>query len=174
MPHATARRSTLQGDRSALSLQGATMTRRLLAVAGLALVASLFAPDKALPPDKLDVVPKELSSDRSVNADYPIVSVPAPRFIKGNKGKEPPPRWPGIAHPTNIDAGYDLMLLHPDGKEEVLVEGGKGSVADPYVSFDAQWVYYAHFYLGEQGSGSDLYKVNVKSKKVVRLTHQEA
>src|SRR5262249_6351356 len=88
--------------------------------------------------------------------------------------KERPSRWPEIAHPTNIDAGYDLMLLHPDGKEEVLVEGGKGSVADPYVSFDAQWVYYAHFYLGEQGSGSDLYKVNVKSKKVVRLPHQEA
>jgi hypothetical protein len=25
------------------------------------------------------------------------------------------------------------MLLHPDGKEEVLVAGGEGAVADPYV-----------------------------------------
>src|SRR5262249_9633036 len=69
---------------------------------------------------------------------------------------------------------YDLMILHPDGKEEVLASGGEGSVADPYVSFDANWVYYAHFYLGKQGSGSDVYKVHVKTKKVVRLTHQES
>src|SRR5262249_24997792 len=67
-----------------------------------------------------------------------------------------------------------LMLLRPDGSEEVLVEGGEGSVADPYVSFDAEWIYYAHFYLGKLGSGSDIYKVHVKSKKVVRLTHQES
>src|SRR5947209_4631074 len=66
------------------------------------------------------------------------------------------------------------MLLHPDGREEVLVEGGEGSVADPYVSFDAQWVYYAYFYLGKLGTGSDIYKVHVKSKQVVRLTNQES
>src|SRR5204863_4162598 len=89
-------------------------------------------------------------------------------------GKERPSAWPEIGHPTNIDAGYDLMLLHPDGTEEVLVPGGEGSVADPYVSFDAEWVYYAHFYLGKLGTGSDIYKVHAKSKKVVRLTHQES
>src|SRR5207244_12616614 len=76
--------------------------------------------------------------------------------------------------PTNINAVYDLILLHPDGKEEVLVPGGEGSIADPFVSFDAEWVYYAHFYLGKLGTGSDIYKVHVKSKKVVRLTHQES
>ncbi len=42
--------------------------------------------------------------------------------------------------------GADLVLLHPDGKEEVLVEGGDGSVADPMVSFDGEWVYYAKFH----------------------------
>src|SRR5207302_4597376 len=35
-------------------------------------------------------------------------------------------------------------------------------------------VYYAHFYLGKLGTGSDIYKIHVKSKKVVRLTHQES
>ncbi len=37
------------------------------------------------------------------------------------------------------------MLLHPDGSEEVLVAGGNGAVTDPFVSFDAQWVYYSYF-----------------------------
>src|SRR5262249_15629370 len=46
--------------------------------------------------------------------------------------------------------------------------------ADPYVSFDAEWVYYAYFYLGKLGTGSDIYKVHVKTKKIVQLTHQES
>src|SRR5215475_621170 len=151
------------------------MFNRLLAVACcVSLAAVLSAADPALPPEKIDPVPKPLASDPSVKLDYDIVYVRAPRFVPGRGGKMRPSAWPEIAHPTHIDPGYDLMLLHPDGTEEVLVPGGEGSVADPYVSFDAQWVYYAHFYLGEQGSGSDLYKVHVKTKKIVRLTHQEA
>jgi hypothetical protein len=136
--------------------------------------AILFAADPALPPEKIDPVPKPLSSDRSVKLDYDIVYVRAPRFVTGRNGKRRPSAWPEIGHPTNIDVGYDLMLLRPDGSEEILVEGGDGSIADPYVSFDAEWVYYAHFYLGKRGTGSDIYKVHIKSKKVVRLTHQES
>jgi hypothetical protein len=152
------------------------MSRRFLALSlSVLLVAVVFAADDpALPPTKIDVVPKPIATDKSIKYDYDIVYVRAPRFVKGYDGKMPPSAWPEIAHPTNINAGYDLMLLHPDGKEEVLVLGGEGSIADPYVSFDAQWVYYAHFYLGKLGTGSDIYKVHVKSKKVVRLTHQEA
>jgi hypothetical protein len=41
-----------------------------------------------------------------------------------------------------MEPGADLMLLHPDGSEELLVEGGDGSITDPMVSFDGQWVYY--------------------------------
>src|SRR4051812_47182349 len=72
--------------------------------------------------------------------------------------------------------GAELMLLHPDGKEEVLVPAGKGSVTDPFVSFDGQWVYYSHFHdltnyrHGYVPSSADIYKVHVKSKKIVRLT----
>jgi hypothetical protein len=151
------------------------MFHRLLAAGvTIALAAALFAADPALPPEKLDNVPKPLASDPSVKLDYDIVYVRAPRFVPGRDGKERPSAWPEIAHPTNINAGYDLMLLHPDGKEEVLVAAGEGSIADPYVSFDAEWVYYAHFYLGKLGTGSDVYKVHVRSKKIVRLTHQES
>jgi hypothetical protein len=151
------------------------MLNRLVAVAlGIPFTALLFAADPALPPEKLDPVPKPIASDPTVKLDYDIVYVRAPRFVPGRDGKQRPSAWPEIGHPTNINAGYDLMLLHPDGSEEVLVEGGEGSIADLFVSFDAQWVYYAHFYLGKLGSGSDIYKVHVKSRKIVRLTHQES
>jgi hypothetical protein len=42
-----------------------------------------------------------------------------------------------------MESMADLMLLHPNGKEEVLVSGGAGSVTDPMVSFDGAWVYYS-------------------------------
>ncbi|MBM3997285.1 MAG: hypothetical protein FJ303_24520 [Planctomycetes bacterium] len=68
----------------------------------------------------------------------------------------------------------DLMLLHPDGTEDILVAGGRGAIADPYVSFDAHWVYYTYFHdVAKQGAGADVYKVNVKSRKIVRLTRQQ-
>src|SRR5262249_18804149 len=46
------------------------------------------------------------------------------------------------------------------------------AVADPYVSFDAEWVYFARIHDVKQHRGSDIYKVHVRSKKVVRLTRQ--
>jgi hypothetical protein len=152
------------------------MLKRLLCLAlCAALAATLPAapPDPALPAPKIDPVPKPLASDKTVKIDYDIVYVRAPRYVMKN-GKQKPSAWPEIAHPTNIDAGYDLMLLHPDGTQEVLVEGREGSIADPYVSFDGEWVYYAWFYLGDLGTGSDIYKVHVKSKKIEQLTFQES
>ncbi len=92
-----------------------------------------------------------------------------------------PSQWAEIAHPALMDPGGDLMLLHPDGSEERLVEGGDdGSVADPAVSFDGQWVYYSHI-RGLKGTsqngqppfgGADIYKIEVKTRKIVRLTEQ--
>jgi hypothetical protein len=138
----------------------------------LYLLVALFSAEPL--PQKIDPVPKPLASDPSVKLDYDIVYVRAPRFVPGRDGKPRPSAWPEIGHPTTINAGYDLMRLRPDGSEEVLVSGGEGSIADPYVSFDGEWVYYSHFYLGKQGIGSDVYKVHAKTKKVVRLTHQES
>jgi hypothetical protein len=150
-------------------------SRFFFAAIGLASVlTAALAAERSFPPAKLDPKPKPVASDPAVKLDYDIVYVRAPRFITGPDGKTRPSAWPEIAHPTNINAGCDLMRLHPDGQEEILVEGGDGAVADPFVSFDAEWVYYAYFYLGKLGSGADIYKVHVKSKKIVRLTHQES
>src|SRR5436190_9797509 len=107
------------------------MHRTLLVFAAAALGAAPFMPAR------LDPHPKPLASDPSVKVDYDIVYVRAPRFVSGRDGKPRPSAWPEIAHPTNINAGYDLMLSHPDGREEILVDGGEGSVADLYVSFCA-------------------------------------
>ena len=86
------------------------------------------------------VVPK-VSTDPTIKYDYDIVYVRTPR--KGNAPHSS--RWPDASLPLNVDAGGDLMLLHPDGSEELLVAGGKGSVTDPFVSFDGEWVYYSQF-----------------------------
>jgi hypothetical protein len=123
-------------------------------------------------PFNIDV--PRITSDPTIKYDYDIVYIRTPR--KGNAPHSS--RWPDASLPLNVDAGGDLMLLHPDGSEERLVEGGKGSVTDPSVSFDGEWVYYAQFEdltdrKGQGGAAADIYKIHVKTRKVVRLTHQE-
>jgi hypothetical protein len=117
----------------------------------------------------LDVVPPAISTDAAVKYDYDIVYVRTPRdpdkkmmFTEAN-------------HPIHMDGGGDLMLLHPDGSEELLVAGGEGSVTDPFVSFDGESVYYAHFHkiTDLRATGADIYKIHVKTKRVTRLTHGE-
>src|SRR5262245_27206038 len=71
---------------------------------------------------------------------YDIVYVRQPRF-----GPDTNTTWPEVFHPALIDPGADLLLRHPDGSEELLVAGGDGAVTVPFVSFDAQWVYYSYF-----------------------------
>src|SRR5437879_1793436 len=102
-------------------------TRFLAGALGVSLTAMLFA-GGAAPPVKLDPVPKALKSDPGVKVDYDIVYVRAPRVLKNNGGKDTPTAWPEFGHPTRIDPGYDLMLLKPDGSEQVLVPGGAGAV----------------------------------------------
>jgi hypothetical protein len=123
----------------------------------------------------INVDPPHFSSDKAVKLDYDIVYVRAPR-----KGDGVGTNWAEISNPAFMDAGADLILLHPDGSEEVLVQGGAGSVADPMVSFDGQSVYYALFHDMKGGStthgapaGSDIYKIHVPTRKIVRLTQQE-
>jgi hypothetical protein len=147
----------------------------LLAVAGLSL-GQKKAPREELYLDDIDVKVPHVSSDREVKLDYPIVYVRAPR--KGDKGRT---KWTEIATPAIMEADSDLMLLHPDGKEERLVAGGPdGAITDPMVSFDGQSVYYSHIQ-GLKGTnqhgqpplrGADIYRIHVKSRKVTRLTHQ--
>jgi hypothetical protein len=134
-------------------------------------------PKEELYLNRLNVTPRHFSTDPAVKLDYDIVYVRAPR-----RGDRTGTRWPEIAHPALVDPGADLMLLHPDGSEELLVEGAPdGSVTDPYVSFDGEWVFYAHIkglrntspYEQPPFGGADIYKIHLKTRKIVRLTHQE-
>ena len=135
----------------------------------------LFGAGRADVAGAINVTPKPIAADRSVKYDYDIVYVRAPR-----KGDVVGTNWPEISNPVFMDPGADLVLLHPDGIEEVLVKGGAGSVTDPFVSYDGEWVYYSLFHdlagasIARGGpAGADIYKIHLKSRKVVRLTHQE-
>ncbi|MBP7586735.1 MAG: hypothetical protein KBA72_02195, partial [Thermoanaerobaculia bacterium] len=110
---------------------------------------------------------------------YDIVYVRQPRF-----GDNVNSTWPEVFHPARIDPGADLMLLHPNGTAELLVAGGNGAVTDPFVSFDAQWVYYAYFYdvrtaqLNYQRDwlpyrGSDIFRIHLATRQIQQLTHGE-
>ncbi len=109
---------------------------------------------------------------------YDLVYVRQPRF-----GDNTNTTWPEVAHPASIDPGADLMLLHHDGSEEVLVAGGVGAVTDPFVSFDAQWVYYSYFYdvrpqaynnqRGLPYQGADIFRINLATREIQQLTHGE-
>ena len=85
------------------------------------------------------VFPLCLAAQSPVN--YDIVYVRAKRA-----GDTTRVALPEVKDPIQMEPGADLILLHPDGSEEVLVVGGNGAVVDPVVSFDAQWVYYAKFH----------------------------
>jgi hypothetical protein len=155
---------------------------------GLALLAGLAAlPTTALAQkqkekeklylDPINVNIPHISTDKSVKYDYDIVYVRAKRA--GDKIHKR--FFTDFSSPVTLEPGADLMLLHPDGKEEVLVPGGdSASVTDPMVSFDGQWVYYTlvrglvkYSQWSPPRQGADIYKVHVKSRKIVRLTNQQ-
>src|SRR5262245_23690609 len=131
--------------------------RRALALALLAVAVSAYA---------APVVP------------YDVVYVRQPRF-----GDTTNTIWPEVFHPARIDPGADLMLLHPDGSEEVLVAAGNGAVTDPFVSFDARWVYYSLYsdvrpdaYNSQRDlpyGGADIHRINLATREVQQLTHGE-
>ncbi len=125
--------------------------------------------------DPIDVVIPHISTDTSVRYDYDIVYVRA-----GRAGDKIHKRYyTDFSQPVTMEGGADLMLLHPDGSEELLVKGGEGSITDPMISFDGQWCYYVHIYNLKNRSqweppkeGADIFKIHLKSRKIVRLTNQ--
>jgi hypothetical protein len=109
---------------------------------------------------------------------YPIVAVRAPRLLDKFTS------WPEVSDPCNGEPGSHLVIIKPDGTEEILVDAGPdGMVMDPSPSLDGQWVYYA--YVSNQRAtnnqirpritigGADIWKVNVATREKVRLTNQE-
>ena len=135
------------------------------------LLLSAISASSALPGDTgkyagpLAMDPPHLSTDKTVKYDYDIVYVRAPRNDRDRS------RWAEVGDPRTMESGADLMLLHPDGTEEVLVAvKDRESIADPFVSFDGQSVYYAKFHDAKNHKGSDIYKVHVPTRKIVQLT----
>src|SRR5205823_6893300 len=138
----------------------------LLLLACLAAVAGSAAPEKKAPPLSMD--PPPIASDKSVKYDFDIVYVRAPR--KDPTGRS---RWAEVGDPRTMEPGADLMLLHPNGSEEMLVPvKPHESIADPYVSFDGNWVYYAKMHDALAHKGADIYKIHVPTRKIVQLTSQ--
>jgi hypothetical protein len=120
-----------------------------------------------------------LASFDVLAVDYSVVYVRQPRL-----GDNEHTLWPEAFSPASVPPGSDLMLLKPDGSEEILVEAGYGAVTDPFVSFDGKWVFYSYFpdlvkdnINSQQNNlsrlGADIYKINIVTKEIIRLTHQE-
>lgn len=107
--------------------------------------------------------------------DYPIVYVEQPRT-----GKEPrlPNPWPWHQGDAR------LMIRQPDGSKEVLYDPGPGkAVGEPQPDLACDWVYFYLLHGNKDATGinpnrprqgSDIYKINLATKELVRLTSQEA
>ena len=141
----------------------------------------LAQPSSGAAPEKLylgnlNVNVPAVRSDASVKLDYDIVYVRA-----GRAGDEKHKRfYTDFSQPVTMEPGADLMLLHPDGKEELLAAGGEGAITDPVVSFDGQWVYFVRLYQLVKASqwsppaaGADIFKIHLKTRRLVRLTNQQ-
>ncbi len=115
--------------------------------------------------------------------DYDIVYVRSPR--PGNNENS---FWPDAITPLTPDPGADLVLLHPNGSEEVLFPAGaSGAVVDPYVSYDARSVVFAYYPNVRDSNpqrgvnsehalsyaGADIYRIDLATRTVTRLTFQE-
>jgi hypothetical protein len=155
------------------------MTIRLPLSLSLVLLAAVGTPaqekKQKLYLDPINVNIPHISTDKSVKYDYDIVYVRARRA--GDKIHKR--FYSDFSSPVTIEPGADLMLLHPDGREELLVEGGDGAITDPMISFDGKWVYYVHIHYLVKASqwspprqGADIYKMHLDTRKIVRLTNQ--
>jgi hypothetical protein len=155
-----------------LRLATAVLALVLLSAGALSLPAQPSG--EALFRDRLKVEVPHISTDPSIRYDYDIVYVRAPR-----RGDDQGKFYLDFSAPVTMEPGADLMLLHPDGREELLVAGKNGSITDPVVSFDGQWVYYVHLHdlreanqWSPPAAGADIYKIHLATRRIVRLTNQ--
>lgn len=126
-------------------------------------------------PTPIQLDAPHISTDESVKYDFDIVYIRVPR-----EGDNVVSKWPEIANPVTMDPGGDLMLLHPDGTEELLVAGGVGSITDPMVSLDGEWVFYSQIHdmtvnwAGKYPrAGADIFKIHLQTREVIQLTRQQ-
>jgi hypothetical protein len=140
-------------------------------------------PVKPRPWDASRDFPPHVSTDEAVTVDYPIVYVRVPRPYPKEYFNINHLNQAGL-HQTNAP-GAELRLLHPDGRDELLVPvEPQESITDPAVSLDGQWVFFAKFHHMATGAtasmtklqsreGADLYRIHVPSRRIERLTAQE-
>src|SRR5688500_2007993 len=148
----------------------------LLLCAGLPLAALAADPDEQLFKDSINVNVPHIKTDTSVKYDYDIVYVRA-----GRAGDEVHKRYyTDFSQPVTMEPGADLMLLHPDGSEELLAAGGDGPITDPVISFDGKWCYFVRLYNLTNRSqwsppreGADIFKIHLATRRIVRLTNQQ-
>jgi hypothetical protein len=128
---------------------------------------------------------------------YDLLYVRAPYFGAGPES--PNSVWPDTVRPLTPDPGAQLVRLRRDGVREVLFPLDRyrslidtpahtplvaGSVADLNVSFDGKWVLFTWYHdltrvNPQRGdgpflslAGADLYKLNLTTGQLVRLTRQ--
>jgi hypothetical protein len=146
-----------------------TPYRAALGLSPLLIGLSVVGASAAMPP----------SARAGIAVSYDVVYVRQPRA-----GDNQHMIWPEVFHPGTLEPGSDLVLLHPNGSEEILIDTTDGAVTDPFVALDGEWVYYSFFPDVQPGSlntqrgnlpyaGSDIYRINVATRQIVRLTHQE-
>lgn len=142
--------------------------------------------------------PSEIITNCTPNIiDFDLIYVRAPRY-----GDSINSIWPDTVRPLVPDPAADLRLLHPNCTEELLfplpehqsiidTPIGHGSVSDPNISFDGEWVVFTYYHdqsdnnpqrcagYEEDGRGclsywgADIYRLHLPTREVVRLTHQE-
>lgn len=139
---------------------------------------------KPRPWDPARDYPPPVASDKSVTFDYPLVYVRVPRPYPKEYFNINHLNQAGL-HQTNAP-GAELRLLHPDGRDELLVPvQPQESITDPAVSFDGKWVYFAKFHHMATGAsasmtklqsraGADIYQIHIPTRKLVQLTSQQA
>ena len=121
-----------------------------------------------------------IAAPEEVGVDYDIVYVRYPAV----DANDPYVTIPQGEQPYSIARGADLMLLHPDGSEEVLVDCETCSVMDPFISFDGHYVYYSRIDNIPQTPSNDsdsqtggfIYKIDLTSaapKPQIQLTYDD-
>lgn len=112
--------------------------------------------------------------------DLPIMAVRSPR-PGGDTGTS---KIPDAFCPLCYEPGTDIVLLHPGGREEVLVAGVHGAAFDQQPGLDATVLYYAvcpdvrpeatnsQRHQTAYKQGCDTYKMDLATRQRTRLTRQ--
>src|SRR4051812_29146588 len=81
-----------------------------------------------------------------VRAQAPLVVAYDIVYVRAPRPTDRDGHFTEVFRPFSMEGNSDLVLLHPDGSEEILVDAAEaGAVADPFVTFDGQWVLYSYF-----------------------------